>query len=264
MITYEKLGRNGRLGNQMFQYALLLGIQAKKGYEIVLDETLTNSLELVKNFNINSCHFFNQRDIRYEKTYKEEFFHYDRRLLNKISDKSNLEGYFQSYKYFEHCQDLVRDQFTFKADLVSKAKEYIDNVRNQKQVVTLHVRRTDYVNLPNHHPLCSKSYYEAAINKFNQDETLFIVCSDDIEWCKQNINAKYIEYSTNSHFVDLCIMSLADHNIIANSSFSWWGSWLNKNPDKIVIAPNTWFGSYYFHWVLDDLYYPGMVKLKSQ
>jgi len=261
MITYEKLGINGRLGNQMFQYATLLGVTAKKGYDIVLNENLSSSLELVKYFKIDKPHFYNTNDIRYNNTYKEEFFHYDRRLFNKIEDSTNLEGYFQSYKYFEHCQDLVGDQFTFKNEIQTKALQYIDNIRQGKQVVTIHIRRTDYVNLPNHHPLCSIDYYNRAIQHFNQDETVFIVCSDDIKWCQDNIKAKYIHYSPNDTFVDLCIMTLADHNIIANSSFSWWGSWLNTNPNKKVIAPNNWFGTYYFHFILDDLYYPEMIKI---
>jgi hypothetical protein len=262
MITYNKLGINGRLGNQMFQYGVLLGIHAKKGLEIVLNEKLSDSLELVKHFNITVPHFFNERDIRIGSTYKEEFFHYDRRLFNKVTDGFNIEGYFQSYKYFEHCEDLVREQFTFKPEILNQARTYIENVKKDRQVVTIHVRRTDYVNLPNHHPLCSVDYYNRAISHFNQDETTFIVCSDDINWCKENIKAKNIVYSTNNTFIDLCIMSLADHNIIANSSFSWWGSWLNINKDKKVITPSTWFGTYYFHYIMDDLYYPGMIKLK--
>lgn len=262
MITYEKLGINGRLGNQMFQYAVLLGIHAKKGYDIVLNETLSNSLELVKSFKIDKPHFYNKNDINYKSTYKEEFYHYDRRLFNKVTDSTNIEGYFQSYKYFEHCEDLVRDQFTFNRELQRRAGNYIESVRDSKQVVTIHVRRTDYVNLPNHHPLCSVDYYNRAIQHFNQDETVFIVCSDDIRWCQDNIKAKYIHYSSNDTFTDLCIMSLADHNIIANSSFSWWGSWLNKNKNKKVIAPSTWFGLYYFHYIMDDLYYKEITKIK--
>lgn len=262
MITYEKLGINGRLGNQMFQYATLLGIYAKKGYQIILNENIADSLELVKFFKIDKPHFYNKNDIRYSSTYKEEFYHYDRRLFNKITDDTNLEGYFQSYKYFEHCQDLVRDQFSFKDNLKEAASRYIESVREGRQVVTIHVRRTDYVNLPDHHPLCGIEYYENAIRHFNEDETTFIVCSDDIQWCQNNIKAKHIYYSNNDTFTDLCIMTLADHNIIANSSFSWWGSWLNKNKNKKVIAPNTWFGINYFHFITDDLYYPGIIKLK--
>lgn len=262
MITYEKLGSNGRLGNQMFQYALLLGIHSKKGYDIILNETLPNSLELIKSFKIDVPHFYNVKDIKYSSTYKEEFFHYDRRLLNKVVDSTNLEGYFQSYKYFDHCQDLVRDQFTFNNEIIRSANNYINTVREGREVVTIHVRRTDYINLPNHHPLCSVDYYNRAIKHFIEDETTFIVCSDDIGWCQDNLKAKHIHFSPNSTFVDLCIMSLADHNIIANSSFSWWGSWLNKNESKKVIAPNTWFGIYYFHYITDDLYFPKVTKIK--
>lgn len=262
MITYEKLGINGRLGNQMFQYAVLLGIKAKKGFSIVLNEELSNTLELVKNFNISECHFYNKRDISYKFTYKEEFFHYDRRLINKVTDGYNLEGYFQTHKYFEHCDDLVRDQFTFSNEIVERANNFLNPIKKDFQIVTLHVRRTDYVNLPNHHPLCSIEYYKNAINEFNENETLFLVCSDDIQWCRENIQAKNIAFSNNDTFTDMCLMTMADHNIIANSSYSWWGSWLNPNKDKKVIAPSTWFGLNYFHWVTDDLYYDRVKKLR--
>lgn len=261
MITYKKLGINGRLGNQMFQYALLLGIKAKKGYDIVLEETLPNDLEFIKNFNINACHFYNKADIRYTSTYKEEFFHYDRRLFNKITPYTNLEGYFQSAKYFEHCEDLVRDQYTFRENISVQAKAFLDTLPSDTQKVSVHIRRTDYVGQPNFHPLASLEYYKLAMSKFTDKETTFIVLSDDIDWCRENFQGDNIVFTQNSTFVDLSIMSLCDHNIIANSSFSWWGAWLNRNPSKIVIAPKVWFGIYYFHYIIDDIYCNNWIKL---
>jgi len=117
------------------------------------------------------------------------------------------------------------------------------NILN-KDTVSIHVRRGDYTNLQHIHPLQSIEYYENAYNIIDDKSINVLVFSDDIEWCKNNIkfeNITYIEGETN--IVDMYIMSLCTHNIIANSSFSWWGAWLNNNKNKKVIAPINWFGS---------------------
>lgn len=255
MITNKDFGRAGRLGNQMFQYAVLLGIYAKKGYEIVFDNEIIN-IEIFNNFKIDVPYFLNKKDIFCLKTFQENSFHYDENFFNKINDGYNILGHFQSYKYFKHCYALVRDQFIFDQKILSKSKCFIDQIRNNKQIVSIHVRRTDYNDFPDHHPLCGLKYYKEAISKFNNKENLFIVVSDDINWCKENIVGDNIFYSKHDTFVDLCTMSLCDHNIIANSSFGWWGSWLNKNPNKIIVAPKKWFGTAYSHFNTKDIYLP--------
>lgn len=252
MITYSYLGRNGRLGNQMFQYALLLGIQDKLDRKIVLNENIGN-IQLLQCFDIKDCHFYNERDIYAPNKFEERQFHFDKKVF-RTEDHTDFKGYFQTEKYFEHCRDKVRRSFTFKSHIQEHAKNWIAPYK-QHNLVSLHVRRTDYVNLPNHHPLCSLDYYKAAISKF--PDSHFIVFSDDIEWCKENLKLDNATFSdTGSDFVDLCVMSMCDNHIIANSSFSWWGAWLNPNEDKQVIAPKIWFGPAYFHWKTDDLYLP--------
>ena len=97
------------------------------------------------------------------------------------------------------------------------------------------------MNLPNHHPACNLGYYKEAIKLM--DVNKFIVFSDDMSWCKENfVGDEFIFMENNSDYIDLWLMSLCDNNIIANSSFSWWGAWLNQNPNKKVIAPKKWFG----------------------
>ena len=111
-----------------------------------------------------------------------------------------------------------------------------------KNTVSLHIRRGDYVNLSDHHLLLDISYYKNAVNMFKNIEKV-VVFSDDIEWCKENLDIKNTEFIENeTDIVDLYLMSQCTHNIIANSSFSWWGAWLNKNDNKKVIAPKKWFG----------------------
>lgn len=257
MITYSYLGKNGRLGNQMFQYALLLGVQAKLDRRIIIDETL-GDIQLFQCFNINNCHFYNEKDISTPNKFEERQFHFDKKVF-RTEDFTDFKGYFQTEKYFEHCKDKVRETFTFKPEIQQQANNWIEPYK-QHNLVSLHIRRTDYVNLPNHHPLCTLDYYKSAISLF--PDAKFMIFSDDIEWCKENLvidNATFV--NTGNDFVDLCIMSMCNHNILANSSYSWWGSWLNNNPTKQVIAPKMWFGPAYFYWKTDDLYLPNFTIL---
>jgi hypothetical protein len=99
---------------------------------------------------------------------------------------------------------------------------------------------------PDHHPPCSFNYYNSAIEELRiaNEKVIYLIFSDDVDWCRSEFNdPSYIISDLGNPYVEMCAMSLCDHNIIANSSFSWWGSWLNKNPGKIVIAPSRWFGS---------------------
>ena len=110
-------------------------------------------------------------------------------------------------------------------------------------IVSIHVRRGDYVGLKQFHPFCGKKYYDRCIEYFRtMGNYIFMVCSDDIGWCRQNIKGKDIYFSENDVLTDLAIMHKCDHNIIANSSLSWWGAWLNRNPNKLVLYPSIWFG----------------------
>ena len=252
MITYSALGNNGRLGNQLFQYALLLGVQAKLDRNIVLPETIGN-IQLFQCFDIKGCHFFNERDIFSPYRFEERQFHFDKKVF-RTEDHTDFKGYFQTEKYFEHCLDKVRETFIFKEEIRDRANQWIESYK-QHNLVSLHVRRTDYVHLPNHHPLCTLDYYKAAIAEF--PDAHFIIFSDDIEWCKENLQIENATFAdTGSDYVDLCVMSMCNHHIIANSSYSWWGAWLNPSETKRVIAPKIWFGPAYFHYKIEDLYLP--------
>ena len=110
-------------------------------------------------------------------------------------------------------------------------------------MTSIHVRRGDYVKHPNHHPVQTIEYYNKSVEMVGKDTTI-VVFSDDIEWCKKNFNIDNIIYiEDEKDYIELYLMSLCDNNIISNSSFSWWGAWLNTNENKKVIAPNKWFGS---------------------
>ena len=108
--------------------------------------------------------------------------------------------------------------------------------------VSIHVRRGDYTLYPDHHPTCSKEYYDAAMDRFDSSHK-FILFSDDIDWCRENFTGdRFYHVDTGSPYSDLKVMTMCKHHINANSSFSWWGSWLNPKEGKRVICPSRWFG----------------------
>lgn len=162
-----------------------------------------------------------------------------------------LWGRWQSEKYFSNWQDVVRNAFRFKDTLNGEAAEITKEIEESSSV-SLHVRRGDYVNFKAVKKIMGKtntSYYGAAVGYIAQrvDHPHFFVFSDDIAWCREHIKppfpTTYLDEATQgpkSSF-HLRLMSLCKHNIIANSTFSWWGAWLNTHPDKIVIAPKRWY-----------------------
>ncbi len=162
--------------------------------------------------------------------------------IKSISDNVIIDGFFQSEKYFKHNREAILDMFDFSlyTNYVLEKYSYINN----KKCSSIHIRRGDYVRYPNHHPTQSLDYYLSGIEMLKDKTDIFLIFSDDIQWCKENLkidNGIYIE--NEKDYIELYLMSLCDNNIISNSSFSWWGAWLNKNKNKIVIGPKLWFGS---------------------
>lgn len=264
MIGYNRLGSNGRLGNQMFQYAGLRGMATKHGYEWVVPpptDYYEANYGLFDCFKMSSVEDKNFGFVPHQfQTLKSEKFSFNEEFFENCPDDCNIDDYFQTEKYFKNVEDLIRSDYEFKDDYLNPCKEFISQFNGK--VVSLHVRRTDYVNLQNYHLPCSLKYYERALEEFSE-ETPVLIFSDDIEWCKQQeiFSGDRFYFSENteqySHvhkdadgqhrkslvpYTDLCLMSLCSDAIIANSSFSWWGAWLISNPDKKVIAPDTWFG----------------------
>jgi len=242
MISFNSLGRSGRLGNQMFQYAALRGIASRHGYSYSIPYSLF--VNAWTDHQLNTCFKLN-KNIVYgatnNKTINESSFSFDEHIFNNCPDNIDISGYFQTEKYFAHIKNEIIKDFTFRINFDKPFNEYI----------ALHVRRGDYVNQPNHHPVCSVDYYMNALSII-EDDIPIVIFSDDINWCKENIEASlYMENTTNIQ--DLYLMTQATHNIIANSSFSWWGAWLNQNPEKIVVCPKNWFGPAYSHYNMNDL-----------
>ena len=190
--------------------------------------------------------------------YNEYGFEYSK--IPKIKGSVVLNGHFQSEKYFKEFKYEI-------INLFSPTKHIIDNIENNfgdllnGNTCSIHVRRGDYLKLLDHHPVCSMGYYNEAI-KLMPNDTTFLIFSDDTDWCKENFvgdNFKIIEGFNDIN--DLYLMSKCKNNIIANSSFSWWGAWLNNNKGKTVIAPNKWFGSAKKDLMTDDVYCENWIKI---
>lgn len=259
----------GGLGNQLFQYAAGRRIAEKYGTELKLDmsdfkDYNIRSFDLVKfntRFEIaadseiqnlkpvgNVAKALQYLEPKFKRTYhRERFFHYDKRF-EKIGPESYLKGYFQSEKYFAPIADVIRKDFVVDKQHLSEVIRLTPTLRNEKSV-SVHVRRGDYTGVQGSDLFSALpvEYYSTAIEMINRKikDPEFYFFSDDMEWVKKNLavkNATYISgiHSTN-HIEDFYLMSQCRHNIIANSSFSWWCAWLNDNPDKIVIAPQQWF-----------------------
>ena len=274
MIGYNKLGSNGRLGNQMFQYAALRGIAAKRGYDWCIPPDtydhkdnygLFETFEMtnVKESNIG----FVSGDCIQENNhcFIPEFF-------DECPDNVSLDGYYQTEKYFTHIEKEIHDDFTFKKKYLIPCQEYINSLSSPP--IFLHIRQSDNIGREQYHPILSIEFFENALKQFSED-TLCFVFTDDMEWCKsqeffkqerflfneknerysyQNIDGTGKLQNTLLPQIDLCLMSLCSGGIIANSSFSWWGAWLQNNRGKII-APNSkvWFGSAMTHLDTSDI-----------
>ena len=245
------------LGNQLFSIAATLGL-AIENKAIPVFNIQKPQLPYRDNIFRNLNDYSENQITGY---YKEPAFHY-----NKIpySPGLHLNGYFQSEKYFIEHRDNILDIFRMS----NKDKEFIENNFGyllKGTTVSLHIRRGDYT-LPqysSHHPVQTLDYYKNAMTYFDNDVN-YLVFSDDIDWAKENLEGENLNFVTKTtikgndvmstldiskggwpDYIEMYLMSMCDHNIIANSSFSWWGAWLNENKNKIVIAPSKWFGSGY-------------------
>ena len=225
-----------RLGNNLFQLAAALSLSS----EITICVPLENEYQATLKF---SDTFFKGFPIlNYVpdgiQIYEEPFYHYNQIPYIAGSDLI-LKGYFQSYRYCD--KSLILNQFSIDERTLAFIKLTYPEIINER-FTSIHVRRGDYLKMPYKHPFCGLKYYQKAINLIGKNEQ-FIVVSDDIKWCKKHLNLEKIIFVENTTpIIDLYIQSFCKNNILSNSSFSWWGTFLSKHEDKIVIAPSLWFG----------------------
>jgi len=268
----------GGLGNQMFQYAtgrqlsVLYDTKLKLDLSFLLDRSLKEDftfrdfelgkLNIVAEFvKLKDVQFFLKEDFisRLKKRFgrfqlfKEENFSFQQEIFSK-GKSIYLDGYWQSERYFINIREKLLSEFTPDRGTLSKLNEnpVLKNFREQilnNQSVSVHFRRGDYISnkvTNSYHGTCSYQYYNDAIGLIKQKtgKPHYFLFSDEPEFLTSLDFIKEIPSTTvtsNDPHLDMHLMSLCKHNIIANSSFSWWGAWLNQNPDKIVIAPERWF-----------------------
>ena len=272
MIGNNRIGCNGRLGNQMFQYASMRGIASVKGFDWVVppeDYDHTANYALFETFKMTNVQDNNIGFVK-GNILKETIHCFDKNLVDSCSDDTDLDGFFQTEKYFENIADEIRSDFTFHDEYLKPCQEFIQSLKTPP--IFLHVRRGDAIGKEHYHPVAPMSYYVEALKRFDEDTPCFVF-SDDLDWCKSqdlfksdkflfNDNIERYDYQsmdgsgsmqyTLLPHVDLCLMSLCSGAIIVNSSFSWWGAWLQNNRGK-VIASKPWFGPSASHLDTSDV-----------
>ncbi len=239
----------GGLGNQMFQYAYGRNLELS-GKSVVFDTSFfkknKNKKDISRDFKLDKFNI--QTKARFIEFANKEFFLLN--LINKIRRRLGLgvEEYFQSEKYFINITETIKKEFVLREKPSLNTQNIFKKTKNVNSV-SLHVRRGDYVTskIANaYHGVCSMNYYQEAIKiiKNKVSNPVFFIFSDDIDWTIENFIGENFIFVSSKGIEDIeevMLMSKCKHNIIANSSFSWWGAWLNNNPKKIIIAPKNWF-----------------------
>lgn len=264
---------SGGLGNQMFQWAFARMIQETTDMDVLLDMSFFSEpyainrpyqlgvFELEPIFVKDEMTKF-KLDLIWKtkkfpiiarllgmKLYREAHFEFDQ-SFEKISSNTYIEGFFQTEIYFKNIAEQLRKDFTFVRNPSKENREIISQIKNENSI-SVHIRRGDYVSkarYKNKYFHCSMDYYKRAVDYIAEkypNPTVYVF-SDDIKWAAQNLDLPYVcNYISNNKgaqsWEDMRLMSCCKHNVIANSSFSWWGAWLNSSPEKIVVAPEKWF-----------------------
>ena len=245
MITFSRLGNWGRLGNQMFQYAMMYSVSKRNGFDfwyphdyyengIMLNECFSNVY-----VNENKPTDFPTNE------YEESGWGYDP-LVFEQPDGTDYIGYFQNPKYFSGFEDDLREHFTFKEEIQNAALNTFNKLPKNKELISLHVRRTDYLNLNGLYNNLELDYYQNCLADHGATDSVALIFSDDVEWCVENfkLDTPYAVVDTRGFgsvgpYIEMCMMTQCDVNVMANSSFSWWAAWLGQT--KKVYAPKHWF-----------------------
>lgn len=266
----------GGLGNQLFQYAAARALALRHGAQVKLDLSGFESYGL-RRYELDSYsiaasiatpdelaaidarqptgalldRLLSRLRPRPAQHYREPHFHYDPELARQALPIF-MDGYWQSERYFADAADVIRRDLTPR-DALEPNNAAVAAEIGQVNAVSLHVRRGDYVSNSHtnaYHGVCSLDYYRAAVAHIRSTvaEPHLFVFSDDHDWTRENLKLDLpttyvIANSADRGFRDMQLMSLCRHHVIANSSFSWWGAWLNPSPEKIVVAPALWFAA---------------------
>lgn len=276
----------GGLGNQMFQYAAAKALSLRLDIPLGLDTFFVETKEhphQLSNFNIkyemiprkflpprkNSNYIYWKLwklGIVPPKIFHQNGLRYDPQI-NQAKKNTYLIGYWQSEKFFLDYKNEIRSDFTFNIPLTGKNLEIHQEILETPSSISLHIRRGDYLSVKNFaiHGSCSQFYYQNAVTRISAScsntPTIFVF-SDEPSWVSENLKLSYpvkiIGHNLPDKGIeDLRLMTICDHHVIANSTFSWWGAWLSKSENGLVVAPSRWFTSsklsnpdiYCDHWI---------------
>lgn len=254
-----------RIGNNLFQIAAGASLAYRNNttfkacivdYDLPDNAKLKDMVDKYKNTLFRNVEFFN--GIPGDSIeYIQPEFHY---TAISYFDKIRLTGYFQSEKFFD--KEFVKKLFSIDPETLNYIRDKYSNLFD-KEINSIHVRRGDYLRRPQRQPICGMKYYKNAINYLGSKKC-YLVLSDDIEWCKTKFKGENFIFSENENpVVDLYLQSMCTNNIISNSSFSWWGAWLNNNPDKIVVTPKQWYGKQLNYLNLKDMLPDDWIRLDN-
>lgn len=272
----------GGLGNQMFQYAVARSLSIENNTELKLDISFLLDRSPRPNFVFRDYDLgvFNikariaeasevdiitrksllekvmvKAGIRETKLYREKYFHFDPQVM-RLKPPIYLEGYWQSYLYFQNIADVIRKEFTLKDIIPYSIQQMAHKIRICNESVCLNVRRGDFVSNPESkrvHGVCDKNYYDRALAylcRFLKKPNIFVF-SDDIEWCQSQFKYDFpITFMMHEEFAGpkfshyFYLMTQCHHFIIPNSTFAFWAAWYPENQNKIVVAPKNWFNNY--------------------
>jgi hypothetical protein len=262
MVTFKNIGKMGRLGNQLFQYAAIRSLALNNGYDFKLpnisNKSFHGQVSLLNKFNIKNdyLNFFENFFIR-NNYIEPNWRHVDYNFYN-IKDNTSISGYFQSMYYFEKYMDIIKNELTPKDEILEKNKQYINNLKKiyNCEITSIHVRRGD--NMENGQKELIEAfkpnglydlYFNRAKNIYKEKNTKFLVFtggkrgkssnSDDLLWCKSFFQGEEFLFSEAQNEIDdFCLIMNCDNNILSHaSSFGWWAAFLNPNPNKTVVAP---------------------------
>lgn len=279
-ITMNIIKFQGGIGNQMFQYALFrkfeeLGNETYMDFSSYQNDTQRSfaldrvfpkiRIKPVPDELLNSYLERNRKRSVLEKATQKILWGtgliirekrngvYDATVL-KLRDKL-IEGYWQTEKYWSDISCLLKEEFCFPSEKESRLIQLLELIQSHKNSISIHVRRGDYLEQDKiYGNICTEEYYKRALTYLSRKiaikDAAFFVFSDDILWVKKNFKLKNVIFISKDMFLcyedwyDMFLMSHCKYNIIANSSFSWWGAWLNEHSDKCVIAPAQWDNRY--------------------
>ncbi|HVB19813.1 MAG TPA: alpha-1,2-fucosyltransferase [Candidatus Paceibacterota bacterium] len=269
----------GGLGNQLFQYAFARSVSSKLETDFRLDTNPFHTYYTLHKYSLNHFNIqekfardsdffgfvwvrkrhkvFNTfyRYLRLKKKlmpfyYPERTFHFDPSVFSK--DGVYFDGFWQTGKYFKNIETELRNEIALKEPFSNYSQGIFEEIKTST-AVSIHVRRADYVTNKSsniYHGTCSMDYYQKAMEYISQrvSSASFFIFSDDYDWAIENFKSlphpvTCVKNTAEKNYEDLLLMASCKHNIIANSSFSWWGAWLNRTEGKIVIAPKQWFNN---------------------